>query len=228
MKIKDFVWILIIVSITLFVLVEPTQEVFKSLTGNYPYMMGFIKTAILASMGELLVNRIKTGRYFSEKGFMLKAIVWGFLGMVFVLIFKVFATGVNAAQGANLLPLINNSSFLAKLLTAFLISLIMNIFFAPTFMLLHRITDGYIVLSEGQIKKIRQVKIKDVIDRIDFNIFFQFVLFKTIPFFWIPAHTITFMLDEDYRVLMAAYLSIALGILLTVSKNRKVILNETK
>jgi hypothetical protein len=183
--------------------------------------MGFIKTAVLASMGELLVNRFKTGNYFSAKGFILKGIVWGFLGMIFVLIFKVFASGVVAAQASNILPLINNSGFIAKLLTAFLISLIMNIFFAPSFMLLHRITDGYIELSGGNLKDLKKVSLTDVVKRIDLYVFVHFVILKTIPLFWIPAHTITFLLPENYRVLMAAYLSIALGILLTVAKSRK-------
>ncbi len=221
MKFKDMIWIGIFIFITGFVLYSPTRDIFESMTSNYPYVMGFAKTAVLATMGELLVNRFKKGNYFSGKGFLLKGIVWGFLGMIFVLIFKVFAGGVEAAQGANLLPMINDLSFGAKLLTAFLISVIMNLFFAPSFMLLHRITDGYIELANGNLKQISKVSLKEVINRIDFYIFFHFVILKTIPLFWIPAHTITFLLPENYRVLMAAYLSIALGVLLTLAKTRK-------
>ena len=39
---------------------------------------------------------------------------------------------------------------------------------------------------------------------------------KTIPFFWVPAHTITFMLPPEYQIVMAAYLSVALGIILGI------------
>jgi hypothetical protein len=218
MKKKDIIWIVVIVLLTLVVVIKSSRVVFEQFTSDYPYLMGFIKTAILASMGELLVNRIKNGSYFSEKGIVLKFFVWGFLGMIFVLIFKVFASGVISAQQSGLLPLIE-TSFLSSLLTALLISTIMNIFFAPTFMLLHRVTDGYIFLSEGNLIKMRHVKLNDVIERINFKTFISFVVLKTIPLFWIPAHTITFMLPENYRVLMAAYLSIALGIILTVSKS---------
>ncbi|MCR3906608.1 MAG: hypothetical protein NUK62_06255 [Tenericutes bacterium] len=221
MKSKDFIWIFIIVLITAFVMVPATKSIFESMTNNYPYLMGFIKTAILASMGELLVNRIKSGNYFSKKGMIAKFIVWGFLGMIFVLIFKVFASGVEAAQAANLLPIINNDIFLSKLLTAFLISFSMNIFFAPTFMILHRITDNYIELGLGKPKYILKIRLSEVIDKINWQVFFGFVILKTIPFFWIPAHTITFLLPENYRVLMAAYLSIILGILLTFSNTIK-------
>ncbi len=222
MKFKDMIWILVLVVITLFVVLPPTKPIFIQLTTQFPYMMGFIKTAILASMGEILVSRMRSGHYFTSKGFLLKALVWGFLGIIFVLIFKVFSSGVIAAQGASLLPSIQNESFLQTLLTAFLISTIMNLFFAPSFMLLHRITDGFIELGSGTLKGIRKVKLSHVIDGIDFISFIQFVVLKTIPFFWIPAHTITFILPESYRVLMAAYLSIALGVLLTLAKTRKV------
>ena len=218
MKKKDIIWVVVIVLLTLIVGIQGSRVVFEQLTSDYPYLMGFIKTAILASMGELLVNRIKNGSYFSEKGIVLKFFVWGFLGMIFVLIFKVFASGVVSAQQSGLLPLME-ASFVSSLLTALLISTIMNIFFAPTFMLLHRVTDGYIFLSEGNLIKMRHVKLNDVIERINFKTFISFVVLKTIPLFWIPAHTITFMLPENYRVLMAAYLSIALGIILTVSKS---------
>lgn len=223
MKLKDILWIFVIVVITAFVLMPSTKPIFNELTIKYPYIMGFVKTAVLASMGEVLISRIKTEKYFSGKGFFLKAVVWGFLGMIFVLIFKVFSSGVIAAQSASLLPSFHNQTFIQTLLTAFLISVIMNLFFAPSFMLLHRITDGYIELGSGTLKGIFQVRLKHVIERIDFQSFIHFVILKTIPFFWIPAHTITFILPETYRVLMAAYLSIALGILLTLAKSRKVV-----
>jgi len=228
MKIRDILWFLALATITAFVVLPITRPIFNELTIRYPYIMGFIKTAILASMGEILVSRIRTGHYFQAKGFFLKAIVWGFLGMVFVLIFKVFSNGVIAAQSASLLPTIEEPAFIKTLLTALLISIIMNLFFAPTFMLLHRITDGYIELGHGTLKGVCHVKLKDVIGKIDFQSFINFVILKTIPFFWIPAHTITFILPETYRVLMAAYLSIALGILLTIAKSRKVNTHETK
>lgn len=226
MKLKDSLWVLTLVVITGFVVSSQTKDIFNNLTRNYPYLMGFIKTAILASMGEMLVSRIKTKKYFSYKGIVLKAFVWGLLGMIFVIIFKLFSSGVVAAQDASLLPAIASDTFIAKLLTAFLISLLMNVFFAPTFMLLHRITDGYIELGDGSIKKMTKVHLNQVIDRIDFKSFIGFVVLKTIPLFWIPAHTITFLLPETYRILMAAYLSIVLGFILTIAKSRKVLIHE--
>lgn len=221
MKLKDIIWGLTLLLITILVAIPVTRAYFDGLTSSYPYLMGFIKTSILATMGELLINRLKRGGYFSGTGLMYKFVIWGFLGMIFVLIFKMFSSGVYAAQAANLLPSIQNESFVASLFTAFMISLLMNIFFAPTFMILHRITDGFIELGEGKWSQMKHVKLHQIIDQIDWNYFFSFIVLKTIPFFWLPMHTITFIIPENYRVLMAAYLSIALGMILTVSKKAK-------
>jgi len=43
----------------------------------------------------------------------------------------------------------------------------------------------------------------------------------TIPFFWIPAHTITFLLPGEYRILFAAVLGIVLGVFLAVATMKK-------
>ncbi|MCK7530557.1 MAG: Mpv17/PMP22 family protein [Marinilabiliales bacterium] len=40
------------------------------------------------------------------------------------------------------------------------------------------------------------------------------VLKKTIPFFWIPAQTITFLLPPEFQILFAALLSTVLGVIL--------------
>ena len=41
------------------------------------------------------------------------------------------------------------------------------------------------------------------------------------PLFWIPAHTVTFMLPSEYQVMMAAALSVALGIFLSLGNRKK-------
>jgi hypothetical protein len=56
---------------------------------------------------------------------------------------------------------------------------------------------------------------------INWNAQWGFVFKKTIPFFWYPAHTITFMLPSDQRVLFAAVLGIVLGVLLAVAASKK-------
>jgi len=215
MKFKDVLFAAVLIVISLFVFLPMTNPIFVKLTTNYPYFMGFMKTMILASMGEMLVKRIKTKTYFGDTGIILKAIVWGFIGMTFVFVFPLFDGGIKSVFDERVLF---ENIFLNKLFYALMVSITMNIIFAPTFMMFHRITDTYILLSEGSLRKIGHIKLNDVVDRIDFKFFFSFVILKTIPFFWIPAHTITFMLPATYRVLMAGYLSMALGILLSIRR----------
>jgi len=221
MKKPDILWIGLLLIITSLFFITPTWSFIRNATERAPYLMGFVKTAILATMGEMLASRMRTGSYLNLKGIGWRMMVWGFLGMLFVLAFRLFSGGVAAAQAGGLLPFFGESGFFPRLWTAFLTSLLMNCFFAPAFMILHRITDGVIDEGDGKWSKMRKVRLNEVTSRIDFPHFVSFVLLRTIPLFWIPAHTVTFLLPEAYRVLMAAYLSIALGIILSLSKVRK-------
>lgn len=220
-KLKDLAWISIILAIILILIIDESRAQFVYLTENYRYLMGFIKTAVLATMGELLARRTMTGKYRGIVGIIYKFIIWGVLGLGFVLIFKIFASGVIYVQELYLLPSLSQDLFIGRLLRAFLTSLIMNLIFAPTFMIFHRITDTYIELGKGKLRNIFKINLDDVISQIDWHKFFKFVVVKTIPFFWIPAHTITFLLPAQYQVLMAASLSIALGIILSIAKKGK-------
>lgn len=184
---------------------------FVKFTTEHAYLGGFIKFFLLATMGELLAIRIVTGDWNIPKGLLYRAFVWGLLGMAIVLIFSVFAAGIASALANGFLPC-GNSQFAF----AFFVSFIMNLSFAPTMMAFHRITDTFIDLKYENKKG--KVTLSEVIKRIDWDVFVSFVIMKTIPFFWIPAHTITFLLPPEYRVLSAAFLSIALGAILAFAK----------
>lgn len=206
----DFIWGIILLSVALFILMPATHIIFVDFTAGHPYISGFIKFGILATMGEMLAIRISVGDWKKPAGLIYRAIIWGFLGIVITLMFQIFAAGVTGALEKGYLPG-KGSSFAF----AFFVSSIMNLTFAPTFMAFHRFTDTYIDMVYEGIKNIKAV---DVVGRIDFKGFVSFVLIKTVPLFWIPAHTITFMLPPEYRVLTAAFLSLALGILLAMGK----------
>lgn len=213
MKKGDFIWLSVFATIVAFLVLPDTHAIFNSMTKAHPFIMGFIKFAILATMGEFMASRIVTGDYKVPYGVFYRALIWGFLGMVIVLIFGIFAGGVAGAQKSGLLPGEGNS-----FLFAFFTSAAMNLTFAPTMMAFHRFTDTYLdLIGEGK----KNITTKMVVDRIDWNGFISFVLYKTVPIFWIPAHTITFMLPAEYRVLMAAMLSVALGAILGFAKKKK-------
>lgn len=223
MKRNDFVWSAALLAVIAFLIIPATHKIFVDATSTHPYIMGFIKFAILATMGELMALRIASGDWKKPTGLVYRAIIWGFLGMTFVIVFDLFANGVTGSMSKGvLLPSFSGSAGLAKFMFAFFTSAFMNLLFAPTFMAFHRITDTFIDLGEGKLSKILKVKLKEVTKRIDWDSFIGFVVIKTIPIFWIPAHTITFLLPKESRVLMAAFLSIALGAILAFAKKKSV------
>jgi hypothetical protein len=211
MRKGDLLWMVVLLAIAACLIMPVTHQVFVGLTAAHPFLIGFAKFFVLASMGELLALRIVTGGWMAPKGLLQRALVWGFLGMAIVLIFDVFAGGVMGSLKKGLLPGADS-----KLAFAFFVSTIMNLTFAPAMMLTHRMTDTYLDLKyEG-----KAAGVADIVERIDWQGFVAFVLLKTIPFFWIPAHTITFLLPPEYRVLAAALLSIALGAILAFAKKK--------
>ena len=211
LKKGDFIWTAALIGIIAFLVYPDTNKMFIGFTTNYPYIAGFLKFAILATMGDLLAYRIVTSEWKIRKGFLFRAFIWGFLGVVIVLIFDIFRSGVPAAMENGLLPFAGNT-----LATAFFTSVIINLSFAPSMMGFHRITDTFADLRF--IEKQKNLKLKTVVKKVDWDNFVSFVVFITIPGFWIPAHTITFSLPKEYQVLMAAFLSIALGAILSFAK----------
>jgi len=207
----DMIWLLLLLIITAFFVFPQTQQVFIRWTSSFPYVMGFIKFAILATMGELLALRLATRTWKIPNGLIFKIFVWGMIGLLITFMFSFYATGVSTLFRQE------NMSFLSTVLQAFLTSAIMNLTFGIVFMAMHRMTDTYIELRVNHEKPTLQT----LIETINWEAFISFVVFKTIPLFWIPAHTITFLLLPHYRVVVAAYLSIILGVILVTSHRRQ-------
>lgn len=211
----SIVWGIMLIGISFLLFFPVTNKVYLELVATHPYLLGFVKFAILATMGEFLAVRIMKGQWEKIIGFIPKAVVWGVIGMLITFMFKLFPYGIQAMIEHGLLY--GGSGFGGQILFAFYTSLIANAIFGPVFMAAHRISDRYIEMKI----LIQDVSIKKVIEAIDWPDFFGFVVGKTIPYFWLPAHTITFLLPGDYRILFSAYLSIVLGILLAFAKKSK-------
>ena len=195
---------LFVVLLTVILIFIVTRDFFLSFAGDYKLIGGFVKFFFLASIGDFIGLRLKQKYWSIPNNMFIKAIVWGLIGVVIVLMFVIFPTGIIALQSLGILPF-EGSVFWTALFT----SITMNVIFAPTMMIFHRISDTYL---EG--KK----SIVEAIQSVDWSYFFNFVILRTIPLFWIPAHTITFLIPEEYRVIMAAVLGIFLGLLLRVFK----------
>lgn len=214
MKKGDFLWGAVLLACVLYIVSPWTNAMFIAQTTAHPYIGGFIKFAILSTMGELLAIRLVAKDWKKPAGLVGRVIIWGLIGMLITLIFQLYAIGVKGCLSKGLLP--GGESVLAF---AFFTSLLMNSFFAPVFMAIHKMTDTYLDLKYRD--NVKSPTYHDVLYAADWDTFAKFVVLKTIPFFWIPAHTITFLMPGEYRIVMAAFLSIALGGILAFAKSKK-------
>ena len=187
----------------------------------------FLKFAILSTAGELIGLRISTGKYLKPGfGVLPRAIVWGILGIGINAAMIVFSSGVPAFLEymgmSDAQAVFNGELSWGKLFVAFMVSVFMNSLFGPVFMTLHKITDMHILDNGGTLRGfLRPIKMGEIMSRLNWKVQWGFVFKKTIPLFWFPAHTVTFMLPGTMRVLCAALLGVALGILLAVAARKK-------
>jgi hypothetical protein len=214
MKKGDFIWGVVLLIWILILVIPVTRTSFINYTEIHPYIAGFVKFAILATMGDLLGMRMINKTWVIPDGLLIKVIIWGVIGMMITLVYTVYMGGVAVAQSTDKLPW--EGSVIAQALFG---SIIMNVTFGPMMMTFHRFTNMFIDLrcqrSRGQ------VSLSDLVDKNDWHSLVEFAWVKTCIFFWIPVHTLVFLLPGEYRVLVSAFLSIALGLLLAASKTQK-------
>ncbi|OFX30099.1 MAG: hypothetical protein A2X08_09455 [Bacteroidetes bacterium GWA2_32_17] len=239
MKKTDFIFILVFCVIVTPFLPFPFLKNFQTdfLYNETQWIWtSFLKFALLATMGEVIGLRIKAGVYL-QKGFGLipRMIVWGFLGITIKIAFVVFASGVpsfiekcfwidGVKESMNFKDIFEANAAGdggKRLLSAFFISAIMNFFYAPVMMTFHKITDIHIVKKGGTLKGFfSQINFVENFKEINWKMQWGFIFKKTIPFFWIPMQTITFSVASEYRVVIAAFLGIVLGVLLSVAPTK--------
>lgn len=227
MKKHDF-WAVACVAVCLlpFFLSDVVWSGYQSLNASHGMLMSFFKFALLSTAGELVGMRISTGRYLPDGfGVLPRALVWGFLGMGINMAMMVFASGVPAflaKMGAGQMDVVMNGPLSwSKCGVALLISASMNCFFAPVFMTVHKVTDSHILATGGTLRGFfSRMDVGALLQGINWRVQWGFVFKKTIPLFWLPAHTVTFLLPGDARVLFAALLGVILGIILAVASRK--------
>ncbi len=203
------------------VLIIPvTRKIFEDWSNKQPYIMGFLKFALLATAGELIAIRMSGGEFKKPPYIIARLIIWGLIGIWITYMMKMFFIGSGALMEAGLLPgkSLDTKSFWYMLIRAFATSATMNLTFGPTFMAVHKCSDTYLALRA---KLGRGPSLAEIIDGVDWKKFVSFTIFKTVPIFWIPAHTLTFLLPTAYQVMLAALLSVALGIILNFHRTSK-------
>lgn len=214
MKKSDLIAVIFILAAAGIFVYQPTYRSYNQWYAAAPALLSFVKFAVLATFGEMLVVRIQKGRYLPPQfGLIPKALVWGVLGVAIWIAFGIFSKGVTGTFFAG----VQNPGVPLQVVMAFSISFFMNIVFAPLMMLSHHLTDMYIAKNEGHFP-LKGFQLMPLLHGINWEKMWGFVYKKTIPLFWIPAHTITFLLPENMRVLFAVLLSVFLGLLLTVKK----------
>lgn len=195
-----------ILSFVVILVIPFTREWFKMMSKNHAYIMGFIKFALLATAGELLAGIIANRKPTLPPQIILRFIIWGLIGVWITLMMSVYKIASTSLVGTS-------NVFLMALLT----SVLMNTSFGPTFMAVHKITDRILEL----LSKKEKMTFNSVVGGINWSKFVSFTILITVPFFWIPAHTITFLLPSEYQVMMAAALSVALGVFLSFGNRKK-------
>lgn len=160
-----------------------------------PFLLAFIKFAILGTAGEIVAKLIGKKKI-ELKTSLWSVLVWGVLGIIIKLAFTGFHGFTDGLIAAGYIP----GGSISK---AFFMSFFTNAMFGPWVIILHRVFDNLItgkitVPTEG---------LKGAM--------------LTLLWFWLPAHTITFALPHDWQITLAAVWSFVLGLILGVFKNKK-------
>lgn len=166
-------------------------EFYLNWVKSYPILSAVAQFAILGTFGEIISKWViqKNFRYpFTLLLTLWKMVVWAALGVAIKYAFKGFSGYVEYLQGHGMLP------HFYKFGQAAAISIAMNLQFGLFLVLVHRLLDN---LGEGK-------KNWKGIDK----------SMLSLLWFWIPAHTITFMQAEDLRIGLAALWSLVLGLIL--------------
>ena len=162
-----------------------------------PLLSAAIQFAILGTLGEIIsfsIQKKKIAIPCTWLQLLGKMIAWAVLGIVIKYGFAGMKGFTQALLDHHLLP-----AFLySGLGWAFAVSVFTNVLFGPQMMAFHRLEDNLILGQKG----------------------FQGITraWKTLIWFWIPAHTITFLLPADLQIGLAALWSLVLGIIMGATR----------
>lgn len=174
-------------------------EAYGQFVKEHLLLASFLQFALLGMVGELC------GAWIARKNFsmpftfiqtLLKMLGWGLLGIIIKYAFVAFSAIPDAWIQAKLL----SACYVTTFVKAFLISAVMNMLFGPQMMYFHRFTDNLIMKTKGYAG-------------IEKSLF-------TLIWFWIPAHTVTFLLPFEYRIGLASVWSVVLGVIMGYYKRK--------
>ncbi len=165
-----------------------------------PLLSAAIQFAVLGTLGELIsfsFIKKKLALPCSFGQLVAKIFAWALLGIIIKYGFAGMKGFTLALLDHHLLPQL----FATGIGWAFAVSVLTNIFFGPQMMFFHRLEDN-LIMGEKNYQGMS-------------------VALKTLLWFWIPAHTVTFSLPVEYQIGLAAMWGMVLGIILGYSNSRK-------
>lgn len=175
-------------------------EAYVGFLKAHPLVSSGIQVAVLGTFGELLGCKLR-GRGWMPFGswqLVLKVLVWAFLGVTFKYAFAGFFGFFDALVHKGFWPTLGGSA----LWRALSVSTFTNLLFGPVMMLFHRWTDNWIEKAQMNWTTMQSA-------------------WRTLLWFWIPAHTVTFSLPAHFQVGLAALWAVALGVILgTLARKR--------
>jgi hypothetical protein len=163
-----------------------------------PFASAALQFALLGTLGEVASWWVKGGRAMpcTKTQLLGKMIGWALLGLLIKTGFVMMKGAAQAILDHGLLP----AAFGAQPWRALLVSVVTNLFFGPQMMFFHRLCDNVILRQRNWIGLEKA--------------------WWTLIWFWIPAHTVTFLLPADFQVGLAAVWSVALGVILGATTRR--------
>jgi hypothetical protein len=168
-----------------------TMNWYINLVIAHPILTAMAQFAVLGTLGDIIAKCLIARRVFLPfdiKTSLLKMLEWALLAVCIKYAFVGFNGFVDALAAHGMLP------ELGKIGRAFSISLTMNLQFGPFLVIAHRLLDNAIARKSNWAN-------------IDKGMF-------SLIWFWIPAHTLTFILPKPFQIGLAALWSVVLGLIL--------------
>lgn len=167
------------------------MSTYIELVKAYPIYSAMIQFAVLGTLGDIISKWMQQGKIFLPYKWtiiVLKMIEWAVIAITIKYAFVGFQGFVDSLIEHQLVP------ELCKFGRAFTVSATMNLQYGLFLVVFHRFLDNLIA---------RQKNWKNIDKGM-----------LSLVWFWIPAHTVTFMLDKPYQIGLAAIWSVVLGIIL--------------
>ena len=157
----------------------------------YPLITAMIQFAILGTFGDIISKWIIAKKIFLPYNFitlLMKMAEWALIAITIKYAFVGFNGFVDILVEHKMLPELNIFT------RSLAISSTMNLQYGPFLVIIHRLLDNLIARKNNW-------------EKIDKGML-------SLLWFWIPAHTITFMLPKPFQIGLAAIWSVVLGIIL--------------